>query len=312
MTDDANGEAPRADARQKLADELQRLRVRSGKSLRELAACTHSSDSSLSRYLTGQVVPPWRTVETLCGVAGEDPGTVKALWSQARSVRILDQLQNQEAGHRSAGGPSPPGPPPAAVPAEVAASARPGSSRHRSIRTAAAVLGVLTLMALTGVVVRQLTVTSMEDRFARERTAAAATESLDVPGSPRCQFSHSRIGKALWMEAFIIDAGGTLKRGEVCHIGRAHVTVDEENGLTVRNIGRRDVEWQSSWFTRKGTRTDRAVFTVDGRLSTYDATNTELWASHRPTRAVEAQLAIQSDGNLVIYSKDWQHLWAIR
>jgi hypothetical protein len=293
------------DARQKLADELQRLRVRSGRSLRELAVCTHSSDSSLSRYLTGQVVPPWRTVETLCGVAGEDPGTVKALWSQARSVRILDKLQSQGSSHRSAGGHG-------AVPANVTASDQPGVSRQRSIRMAAAVFGVITLMAATGIVVRQLTITSMEDRFARERTAAADAESLAIPQSPRCQFSHSRMGKALWLEAFIIDPGGTLKRGEVCQIGRAHVTVDEEDGLTVRIVGHRDVEWKSSWFSRTGSKTDRAVFTADGRLSTYDATATELWVSHRPTRATEGQLAIQSDGNLVIYSKDWQHLWAIR
>jgi transcriptional regulator with XRE-family HTH domain len=291
MTDEPNGGSPRADARQELAEELRRLRVRSGKSLRELAVCTHSSDSSLSRYLTGQVVPPWRTVETLCGVAGEDPGTVKALWSQARS----DKLQSQEATHRPAGGPLPP-------PAEHPRRAAP-------VRLAAAVFGVITLMAATGIVVRQLTITSMEDRFARERTAAG----LDPPSeSPKCQFSHSRMGKALWLEAFVVDPGGTLRRGEVCQIGRAHVTVEEEGGLTVRIVGRRDVEWKSSWFTRRGAKTDRAVFTADGRLSTYDAANTELWVSHRPTQSAEGQLAVQSDGNLVIYSKDWQHLWAIR
>src|SRR5688572_21736654 len=113
MTDEPSGGALRADARQELAEELQLLRVRSGKSLRELAVCTHSSDSSLSRYLTGQVVPPWRTVEALCGAAGEDPATVKALWNQARSVRILDKLQSQGPTQRSAGGasPQPSGPP---------------------------------------------------------------------------------------------------------------------------------------------------------------------------------------------------------
>ena len=311
MTDEPNGGAPRADARQELAEELQRLRVRSGKSLRELAVCTHSSDSSLSRYLTGQVVPPWRTVETLCGAADEDPGTVKALWNQARSVRILDKLQSQGSTQRSAGGPSPQpsGHPDRAVSVAVTPSDQPGVLRRRSIWIAAAVFGVITLMAATGIVVRQLTITSMEDRFARERAAAAFVPP--VSESPKCQFSHSRLGKALWMEAFVIDPGGTLKRGEVCQIGRAYVTV-EEDGLTVRIVGHRDVEWKSGWFSRRGAKTDRAVFTADGRLSTYDATDTELWVSHRPTRAAEGQLAIQSDGNLVIYSKDWQHLWAIR
>jgi hypothetical protein len=304
MTHEPNGGAPRADAKQELAEELQRLRVRSGQSLRELAVCTHSSDSSLSRYLTGQVVPPWRTVETLCGAAGEDPATVKALWNQARSVRILDKLQSQGPIQRSAGGPSP-----RAVSGTVTPSAKPGVSRRRSIRIAAAVFGVITLMAATGIVVRQMTITSMEDRFARERTAAAFVPP--VSESPKCQFSHSRLGKAQWLEAFVIEPGGTLKRGEVCQIGRAYVTV-EEDGLTVRTVGHRDVEWKSGWFSPRGAKTDRAVFTADGRLSTYDATNTELWVSHRPTRSAQGQLAIQSDGNLVIYSKDWQHLWAIR
>ena len=307
MTDEPDGGAPRADARKELAEELQRLRVRSGKSLRELAVCTHSSDSSLSRYLTGQVVPPWRTVETLCGAAGEDPATVRTLWNEARSVRILDKLQIQ----RSAGGasPPPPGPPHRAASVNGTRADRPGVPRRRSIRTAAAIFGVITLMAATGIVVRQLTINSMEDRFTRERAAAAFVPP--VPESPKCQFSHSRPGKGLWLEAFVVDPGGTLKRGEVCQIGKAYVTV-EEDGLTVRIVGHRDVEWKSGWFSRRGAKTDRAVFTADGRLSTYDATDTELWASHRPARAAESQLAIQADGNLVIYSKDRQHLWAIR
>ncbi|MDR7320720.1 MULTISPECIES: helix-turn-helix domain-containing protein [Catenuloplanes] len=320
MTDEPNGGAPRTGAKQELAEELQRLRVRSGKSLRELAVSTHSSDSSLSRYLTGQVVPPWRTVETLCDIAGEDPGTVKALWNQARSVRILDKLQSRGPAHRSAGRPSPPPEHPhGAASVNATPAGRPGVSRQRSIRLAAAALGVIMLMAATGIVVHRLTITSMEERFARERTAAALASSPpappgaapDNPTSPMCQFSHSEMGKALWLEAFVIAPGGTLRRGEVCRIGRAHVTV-EADGLTVRVVGQRDVEWKSGWFSGAEATTDRAVFTADGRLSTYDVTNTELWASHRPARATEGQLAIQSDGNLVIYSKDWQHLWAIR
>jgi transcriptional regulator with XRE-family HTH domain len=56
-----------------LAVELRKLRKLSGKSLRELEQATLSSDSALSRYLSGQAVPPWQVVEALCRLGGGSP-----------------------------------------------------------------------------------------------------------------------------------------------------------------------------------------------------------------------------------------------
>jgi len=70
-----------------LAAELRRLRTRSGKTLRELEEITFSSDSALSRYLSGKAVPPWSVVQELCRVGGGNPDAVRTLWEHARRAR---------------------------------------------------------------------------------------------------------------------------------------------------------------------------------------------------------------------------------
>ncbi|GAB3832262.1 helix-turn-helix domain-containing protein [Dactylosporangium cerinum] len=69
----------------RLAAKLRILRNRTGKSLRELERLTHTSDSSLSRYLNGSTLPPWTVVAALCRVAGTDPDQLRTLWSAARA-----------------------------------------------------------------------------------------------------------------------------------------------------------------------------------------------------------------------------------
>jgi transcriptional regulator with XRE-family HTH domain len=75
----------RAQARAELAVELRRLRDRAGQSLRDLQKSTFASDSALSRYFTGQSIPPWRVVEALCVQAKVPPDEVRAKWKWARS-----------------------------------------------------------------------------------------------------------------------------------------------------------------------------------------------------------------------------------
>jgi transcriptional regulator with XRE-family HTH domain len=71
----------------RLAVELRRLRELSGMSLRSLERKVHVSDSSLSRYLAGQSVPPWSVVVALSELAGRDPGPLQELWEHARLHR---------------------------------------------------------------------------------------------------------------------------------------------------------------------------------------------------------------------------------
>ncbi|GGN50317.1 tetratricopeptide (TPR) repeat protein/transcriptional regulator with XRE-family HTH domain [Actinoplanes campanulatus] len=70
--------------RDELAGRLRQLRDLTGRSLRELARDSHLSSSSLSRYLSGQAVPPWPAVVALCRAAGRDPRPLRELWERAR------------------------------------------------------------------------------------------------------------------------------------------------------------------------------------------------------------------------------------
>jgi hypothetical protein len=66
---------------------LREVRAVTGKSLKELERLTATSDSSLSRYLSGAICPPWSVVEMLCAAAGRDPATLRAAWEQADRQR---------------------------------------------------------------------------------------------------------------------------------------------------------------------------------------------------------------------------------
>jgi tetratricopeptide (TPR) repeat protein/transcriptional regulator with XRE-family HTH domain len=69
--------------RERLVVQLARIKELSGLSLRALARQAGLSSSSLSRYLTGQLVPPWDAVVALCRAVGRDPRPIRALWAEA-------------------------------------------------------------------------------------------------------------------------------------------------------------------------------------------------------------------------------------
>lgn len=69
---------------EELAGWLRQLRDVTGRSLRELARDVHVSSSSLSRYFSGQAVPPWPVVVALCRAAGRDPRPVREVWERAK------------------------------------------------------------------------------------------------------------------------------------------------------------------------------------------------------------------------------------
>ncbi len=72
-----------AGPQEQLVAQLARIKELSGLSLRALAVQAGLSSSSLSRYLTGRLVPPWEAVVALCRVVGRDPRPLRAVWAEA-------------------------------------------------------------------------------------------------------------------------------------------------------------------------------------------------------------------------------------
>lgn len=83
----SRGDEQQATALEHLARRLRELRDHVPLSLRDLQRQTHVSDSSLSRYLAGQALPPWKTVEVLSRLGGGNTAELRGLWEQARVER---------------------------------------------------------------------------------------------------------------------------------------------------------------------------------------------------------------------------------
>lgn len=71
------------DPAEELAARLRLLQELSGSGVRALARDTGLSSSSLSRYLSGQTVPPWPAVIALCKHVKRDPRPLRPLWERA-------------------------------------------------------------------------------------------------------------------------------------------------------------------------------------------------------------------------------------
>lgn len=71
---------------ERLVAQLAQIKELSGLSLRALARQAGLSSSSLSRYLTGRLVPPWEAVVALCRAVGRDPRPLRAMWAEAASA----------------------------------------------------------------------------------------------------------------------------------------------------------------------------------------------------------------------------------
>lgn len=88
-----------------LAARLDGLRGTAGLTLRELGRRLHISDSSLSRYFTGQTMPAWNVVQGLAELAGGDPDELRALWDAAALAR---KRVRRPSGREKAARPAPP------------------------------------------------------------------------------------------------------------------------------------------------------------------------------------------------------------
>ncbi|MCX5257252.1 tetratricopeptide repeat protein [Streptomyces canus] len=71
------------DPQEELAARLRLLQELSKRGVRGLARDAGLSSSSLSRYLSGQTVPPWPAVIALCRLVQRDPRPLRPLWEQA-------------------------------------------------------------------------------------------------------------------------------------------------------------------------------------------------------------------------------------
>ncbi|MEU4157761.1 helix-turn-helix domain-containing protein [Actinoplanes sp. NPDC026670] len=71
---------------ERLVSQLAQIKDVSGLSLRALATKAGLSSSSLSRYLTGRLVPPWDAVVALCRAVGRDPRPLRPIWAEAEKA----------------------------------------------------------------------------------------------------------------------------------------------------------------------------------------------------------------------------------
>lgn len=76
---------------------LRAMQRESGRSLRSLAAQIHVSHSSLSRYMRGEVLPPWDSVARICDATGGDLERARALWLAAAEARGDEPAEPAEA-----------------------------------------------------------------------------------------------------------------------------------------------------------------------------------------------------------------------
>ncbi|WP_433235071.1 tetratricopeptide repeat protein [Streptosporangium sp. CA-135522] len=100
----------KADPQDELAVRLRLLQELSGLGVRALARDTGLSSSSLSRYLSGQTLPPWPAVIALCRLTKRDPRPLRPLWERASNPlpappKTSRQVQPPSA---PAGAPRPP------------------------------------------------------------------------------------------------------------------------------------------------------------------------------------------------------------
>ncbi|WP_246266605.1 tetratricopeptide repeat protein [Nonomuraea typhae] len=73
----------KTDPQDDLATRLRLIQELSGLGVRALARDTGLSSSSLSRYLSGQSVPPWPAVIALCRLVKRDPRPLRPIWERA-------------------------------------------------------------------------------------------------------------------------------------------------------------------------------------------------------------------------------------
>ncbi|MFH8990468.1 helix-turn-helix domain-containing protein [Streptomyces sp. NPDC017940] len=142
MTD--RGRAKHAVAARRLGGALRALQQRSGRTLRSLEKQVRISDSSLSRYFRGDIVPPWPVVRDVCRALGGDPIEYRALWEAADRSRPEPLPEVAVERPQPAADPRPP-----AADRDAGASLRARLTGRWACAAAGAVAGLLTGVVVT-------------------------------------------------------------------------------------------------------------------------------------------------------------------
>ncbi|AEM84277.1 helix-turn-helix domain-containing protein [Streptomyces violaceusniger] len=271
MKDVEAGTAALACAR--LAQELRRLRVRTGLSMAALAKETAYSKSSWERYLNGRQLAPRQAVESLCAMAGEPPERMVALWELAdlewsgrarKAVRPAAEraVARPDSDQRDEGGP----------PADRAGQSPEGGVRTRLRVRALAIAAVCAVGLATAVWAAVLSGTGAGERAGRASPPAAVAPGCRAqmctgkspelmgcgrPGrvrtlgpqrttstGARLEIRYSAECSAAWARMWRSHAGDTLEvsvpGGRPQRVGAAD-TYDEENFLFTPMVGGRDL-----------------------------------------------------------------------
>ncbi len=142
-----------------------------------------------------------------------------------------------------------------------------------------------------------------------------------APGPPagmKCDFTKSSWTKVRGVDSFVVEPGGTLKVGGVCEAGAVRLVLQKDGDLVVTT----DKEKWAASAEQPGivNHGRRAEFLGDQKLAVYGtdasggqalwASDSEAWRSPSQRGPCCGHLAIQSDGNIVIYNRHWSAVWA--
>jgi len=142
-------------------------------------------------------------------------------------------------------------------------------------------------------------------------TRAPADATPLPPVEPKCEFSNSTRSTYSGVEVFLVDGTGTLNSGQVCQLGKVQLAMQPDGDLVVRIVGKAGPQWAASW-TQPNVRNQGAfaTFQPDANSVLFQTTGTRLWTSRTHEETSGSHLAIQADGNVVVYSQGWNVLWA--
>jgi hypothetical protein len=139
----------------------------------------------------------------------------------------------------------------------------------------------------------------------------APAAAADYPAS--CAYSAGAFQReTIYGVAAWTTRGSYMSRGQACQIGKSRLAMQTDGNLVLYDETGR-ARWAASW-TRPEVmgRAYFAYFQNDNNYVLYDNSTSRvaLWASNTYTGVFGGKLAVQADGNLVVYDSGMRALWA--